>query len=349
MKEIFSKRLFNARRQAGLSQDQLVARINGKVKKTAIAKYERGEMMAEPDVIMELAKALNQKFDYFFRPLTVSVSNVAFRAKSDLGIRKEETLRHEIIARIERYLELKRILNDNTIFDNPFKGRVIRAVEEAEQAAEELCTSHWNIDDEGIYSVMNLLEDKGIAIIEIDASEHFDGYSAYVNDEIPVIVLRGRPNTTERKRFTAMHEAAHLMLNFDESATKGEKERMCNRFAGAMLMPAKTLYRELGRYRSTISISELGLMKDRYGISAMALVMRAYQLEIISKFTFLQLREKINDDKFETTIGSNNIIDRPIRFDMLLLRAVSEELISLNKAADLACMTLDDLAKHYLK
>jgi Zn-dependent peptidase ImmA (M78 family) len=347
MKEIFSKRLYNARRQAGLSQDQLVALINGKVKKTAIAKYERGEMMAEPDVVMALAKALNQKFDYFFRPLTVSVSNVEFRAKSDLGTRKEETLRHEIIARIERYLELKRILNDTATFNNPFKGRVIRTPEEAEQAAEELCAIHWKLDDEGIASVMNLLEDKGIAIIEIDADESFDGYSADVNGEVPVIVLRGRANTTERKRFTAMHEAAHLMFDFDDSATKRERERMCNRFAGAMLMPATTLYRELGQYRSNISFSELGLLKDRYGISAMALVMRAYQLDIISKFTFLQLREKINDDKFEKTIGSNTGTDRPIRFDMLLLRAISEELISMNKAADLACMTLDDLVKHY--
>jgi Zn-dependent peptidase ImmA (M78 family)/DNA-binding XRE family transcriptional regulator len=347
MREVFSKRLYNARRQAGLSQDQLVALIEGKVKKTAIAKYERGEMMAEPEVIMALAKALNQKFDYFFRPFTVSVSNVEFRAKASLGARKEETLRHDIISRIERYLELKRILNDNTRFDNPFKGRLVSTAEDAEQAAIELY-DHWALGKEGIGDVMSLLEDKGIAVIDIDADDSFDGYSAYVNDEIPVIVLRGKANTTERRRFTALHEMAHLLFTFDENASKMEKERLCNRFAGAVLLPAKILVRELGRYRSYISPAEMAIIKDRYGISALALITRAFQLEVISKFTFIRLKDYITTDKLEMHIGSNKRVDKPTRFDLMLLHALSEELISVTKAADLAGKSLDELVKQYL-
>ena len=85
--ENFAKRLLNARKQQGLSQDQLVARINGEVKKTAIAKYERGEMMPRHEIIEHLATALNQTIDYFYRPLTLEINKVQFRAKASLGAR----------------------------------------------------------------------------------------------------------------------------------------------------------------------------------------------------------------------------------------------------------------------
>jgi Zn-dependent peptidase ImmA (M78 family)/DNA-binding XRE family transcriptional regulator len=342
IKEIFGQRLLNARRQAGLSQDQLVELIRERVKKTAIAKYERGEMMPETEVIETLAKALNKSIDYFFRPFTVIVSDVAFRAKSSLGSKKAESLKNIIVSKIERYLELEKLLNMNSGFENPLKGIFIRTPEDVEKAAVKLAAA-WNLGSEGMWNVIGMLEDNGIKVIEIDADEDFDGYSAYTNIVIPVIVLRGKGSTTERKRLTALHETAHLLLRFEEGLADVEKERYCHRFAGAILMPSATLYRELGKFRSLITQRELGLLKDKYGISAKAIVVRAYQLNIISKYLYIKLLSEINADKYERHIGSNNSHERSIRFEMLLSRALSEGLISHNKAAELAGLTLDEL------
>lgn len=342
MKEVFGKRLLNARRQAGLSQDQLVVLINGRVKKTAIAKYERGEMMPETGVIETLARALNKSIDYFFRDFSVSVSSVEFRAKSTLGNKKAESLKNNIVLKIERYLELEKLLNMNSAFENPLDGMTVSTPEDIENAAVKL-TAAWNLGSEGMWNVIGTLEDNGIKVIEIEADEDFDGYSAYANETIPVIVLRNTGNTTERKRLTALHETSHLLLRFDESLIDAEKERFCHRFAGAILMPATTLYRELGRFRSLITKRELGLLKDKYGISAKAIVVRAYQLNIISKYLYIKLLSEINADKYEKHIGSNNKYERSIRFEMLLSRALSEGLISHGKAAELAGMTIDEL------
>lgn len=342
MKEVFGKRLLNARRQAGLSQDQLVALINGRVKKTAIAKYERGEMMPETEVIETLARALNKSIDYFFRAFSVSVSSVEFRAKSTLGNKKAESLKNIIVSKIERYLELEKLLNMNTGFENPLNGITVSTPEDVENAAVKLASA-WNLGSDGMWNVIGTLEDNGIKVIEIEADEDFDGYSAYANEIIPVIVLRNTGNTTERKRLTALHETSHLLLRFDENLTDAEKERFCHRFAGAILMPAATLYRELGRFRSLITKRELGLLKDKYGISAKAIVVRAYQLNIISKYLYIKLLSEISADKYEKHIGSNNKYERSIRFEMLLSRALSEGLISHGKAAELAGMTIDEL------
>jgi len=69
MKEIFSKRLKSARSMAALSQDKLVEKMGNIVSKNAISKYERGQMMADSNVLLALSKALNVKLDYFFSPI----------------------------------------------------------------------------------------------------------------------------------------------------------------------------------------------------------------------------------------------------------------------------------------
>ena len=346
MKEIFSKRLLNARKQANLSQDELVSLIEGKVKKTAIAKYERGEMMADADVVVALAKALHQRVDYFYRPFNVEIANIEFRAKASLGTRKEESLRQLIASRIERYIELEQLLNVSARFVNPLADMLITSQQDAEQAAIEL-NKAWKLGSDALGKVLAILEDNGIKVIEIEADSGFDGYSALVNDNIPVIVLRSNNSTTERKRLTALHELAHLLLRFAAGITSNEKERLCSRFAGALLLPADNLYKELGRHRSSISGYELGLLKDKYGVSAAAIVVRAYQLDVITNFIQIKLINYCRKTLLETHIGSNHSSDNASRFDLLLSRALTEDMISQNKAAELAFMTLDDFLTKY--
>ena len=79
MKEIFAKRLKSARQLSEMSQDNLVQAMDGIVSKNAISKYERGQMMPNSTVLIKLAKALNVKPDYFFRPIGIEIQKVDFR------------------------------------------------------------------------------------------------------------------------------------------------------------------------------------------------------------------------------------------------------------------------------
>ena len=82
MNATFANRLISARKQAGFSQDELVTRIGEMVKKTAIAKYERGEMMPKPKVIEALAGALAQPIDYFFKKIEINEINQVHNCSS---------------------------------------------------------------------------------------------------------------------------------------------------------------------------------------------------------------------------------------------------------------------------
>ena len=61
-----------------------------------------------------------------------------------------------------------------------------------------------------------------------------------------------------------------------------ERERICHRFANAMLLPREALFEEIGIKRMGISLPELIAIKEQYGISVAAILMRMKDLGIIS-------------------------------------------------------------------
>jgi len=186
--------------------------------------------------------------------------------------------------------------------------------------------------------------------LKFDAEDEFDGLQTLIEGKnIPVIVLNtGRLKSSDRKRFTALHELAHLLLPLNGVPEK-LAEKYCHRFAGAMLFPKKTAESEFGDKRNKISFQEFGMIKQKYGISIQALIYRAKDLGIISDYYYStlfslikQLDWKIQEPYvYEGKENSN-------RFDQLLLRALSEEVISLSKASSLKNQKLAEFRNNNL-
>ncbi len=353
MKDVFAKRLKSARTLAGLSQDELVKRIEGLVTKNAIAKYERGEMMADGSVLMALSKALGLSSDYFFRPFTVGIENIEFRKKSKLAAKKEAAIRELVTDKVERYLEVEQFLGIRSEFTNPIANRTITTGEDVEEAVNYLL-KHWQLGYNALPNVINLLEDLEIKVIEIDAPDEFDGFSGWANagpmakpkGVYPVIVVNVH-YTIERKRLTALHELAHLLLNFSPGLSHREIERLCYRFAAAMLVPEQTMRQELGNHRSHLSIPELIAIKETYGISIQALVQRAKDLGIITEYMFIEFRKWISKNRAEEGLGNYIGVEKSSRFEQLLYRAAAEEVISMSKAASLANLKLAEFRENF--
>jgi Zn-dependent peptidase ImmA (M78 family)/DNA-binding XRE family transcriptional regulator len=345
----FGPRLVSARKLQGITQDKLVEMINGIVKKTAIAKYEKGLMIPRIDVLQSLANALKQPIDYFFRPVTVSIDQIDYRAKASLGAKNADKIKAEVSVRLERYLELEILMGMELKFVNPAAGEhLVRNGEDVELVAENL-RAEWQLGMAPLSGVLSMLEDNGIKVLETEINdEHFDGFSTVVSEKYHVIVIN-KSATPERKRFTALHELGHLIIKFHSSLSKRERENMCNRFAGAMLMPRKVFERETGLIRMRFRPYELGLIKDKYGISAFAIVMRAASLNIIPKHRQVELIQHIRKDQHELHIGKNQLFDEPGRFDHMIIRALSEEMVSYLKAADLAGLSYENLKTKYIE
>lgn len=346
MKDIFAKRLKSARELAGFSQDELVRRMEGAVSKNAVSKYERGMMMPGSKVLLAMAKALGVKPDYFLRPFNTDISSIEFRKKSKLPKRKLKSIKEQVSDVIERYLEVEQHLNIQSEFQNPLKDQVIREGKDVESAVNHLLRE-WKWGINALPNVIDMLEDKEIKVVEIDAPEEFDGLSGWADQKFPIIVIN-QDFPSERKRLTALHELGHLLLTFHDSLDQKQIERLCFRFAGAMLMPEETFKMEMGSNRERISISELVSIKETYGISIQAIMARAKDLGVTSLRTYIRFHKWIARNRKEEGLGQYTGKEHSDRFNQLLYRAASEEIISMSKAANLANQKLGVFRKAFM-
>ncbi len=331
---------------AAFSQDQLVNSMGNIITKNAISKYEKGRMKPDGKVLLALAKALNVKPDYFFRPFTVEITNVEFRKKKSLPEKEARAIKQEVTDYIERYLEIEQFLNIGTSFFNPLRNIQIKNVGDIERAALHLRQS-WNLGLNALPNVIDLLENREIKVVEVEASESFDGFSGWTRDQIPILVINKNFNS-ERKRLTALHELGHLILDFPSDLPEKTKERYCFGFAGALLLPEKVFRSEIGSVRTQLAVQELIALKEVYGISIQAIMARAKDLGIINEALFVRFREWINSNRNEKDLGSYCQHEKAFRFRQLIYRAASEEIISLSKAANLSNQKLAEFRKDFI-
>ncbi|MCB0643104.1 MAG: ImmA/IrrE family metallo-endopeptidase, partial [Phaeodactylibacter sp.] len=231
-------------------------------------------------------------------------------------------------------------------FKNPISDIPINSKWDIEKAANDLL-SKWNLGNNALPNVIDLLEDKEIKVVEIEAPVEFDGFSGWADGKYPVIVLN-KGFGLERKRLTALHELAHLLLKFNENIPQKEVERMCFQFGGALLMPLETFKRAFGENRRHVAVNELIVMKETYGMSIAAIMARAKDLDLISDFTYLKFRKWISANRTEEGLGKYIGIEESKRFNQLLHRAASEEIISMSKAANLSNQKLAQFRRNFV-
>lgn len=338
LKNLFAKRLEQARKMRGLSLRALAEQMQGAVTAAALQKYESAQMLPGSAVLLAIAAALKQNTDYFFRPFTLSLENIAFRKRAKLGVKHQEALQEQARDFFERYLEVEQALGLDAPFKNPLAGMVVRVPEDVEVAAEKL-RREWKLGLSALSNVLELIEEHQVKIYDLEAQHSFDGLSGWAG-QIPVIVANKR-FPADRKRFTVLHELGHLLLEFEKGLMPKDIERLCHVFAGAMLMPKEVFLSKFGGKRLTVTLNELCEMKADYGISIAAIMARARGLGLVTNDYYTRFNIFLKSKGFHITEPvqfSGN--ERSNRFEQLLYRAVSSEQVSLSKAASLAGMPL---------
>jgi Zn-dependent peptidase ImmA (M78 family) len=332
----------------GFSLQDLADALDNQLSRQALHRYEKGEVIPDTEKINLLSKALNVSPDYFFRSTQVELSEIEYRKLSKMPQKEASVIKEKTKEYLSRYLELEEILGLLIKFDNPLKNfGVVTSYELVNKAANQL-RADWGLGTGAIFNVVELLEDKNIKVVKLDVAEDFDGLQTYVNDTIPVVAYNVRKaNKPDRIRLTLLHELAHLLLDFGDIPLK-RKETLCFQFAGAMLLPEKTIKAELGDHRNRLSINELGNIKKQYGISMQAVVMRAKDCGIINEhytkqffFIIRQMNWKVDEPVEYRGAEESN------RFEQLLFRALIEDQISMSKAASLNNQSLADFKKEH--
>lgn len=324
----FAERLKSARKMKGWSLQDLADNLPITISKQALSKYEQDEAKPSSEVLIALAKALDVKTDYFMRE-PIELGPVEFRKKRSLTAKQIDRIKEQVKDHLDRYLEVEELLGIPNEFEPPLMGHFVKGIQDVEAVAQQLI-GKWQLGNDAIPNVIEMLEENGVRVIEIDAPDSFDGLSTFVKG-IPVVVI-SKNYTIERKRFTALHELGHLLLAIDENA---DKERICHAFAGALLLPDDSLEKLIGKKRNNIAPGELVSIKKQFGISVQATMMRAQLKGIIDKGSSQRFWRAMQTNKKEEGLGSYKGVEKSYRFEHLVLRLAAEEVVSLSKAANL--------------
>ena len=337
---MIGQRLYRARKAAGLSLRDLGGQIG--LTHASIKKYEDEQATPTSTTLLKLARALNVRTEYFFRQETVALDRIEYRKRSSLPKKRLDAIEHEVIDQIERRIELENLFPTPPVIPfAPVRELPPRITDLAQiEGAVEMVRKAWDLGYDPIPDLIDVLETHGIRVFMIDANTDpkFDGLAASVN-QMPIIVV-GSNWPGDRQRFTLAHELGHLMLS-GLLADDIDEEMACNRFAGAFLIPRKSVEQELGAHRSYIEPKELALLKEEFGLSMAGILYRARDLGIVTP-AWRDEQAKLFRIKgwHLTEPGKQYPAEKAHVFEQMVFHALAEDYIGESKAAELMKISL---------
>lgn len=311
----------------------------------AISKYEKGLIVPNSQKLIEFANAYNVKvIDLLKTYSTPQMSFHSFRKKQRLQGQNLNLLKEIIQNKVSDYLE---VLEMNNIQDNHFKLKRYECInsDDAEEAAYLFRKDYQLSINQPISDLINVLENIGIVILQIDNTDEkfsdFDGLSEIVNG-IPIIALL-KDVDGARQRFTIAHELGHLVLNIINN--EHDEEKLCNAFAGSLLMPKDAVIKEFGDSRTSISLFELKAFKMEYKVSLQAILYRLKELGIISDYLYRTINISFSSMGIRKKEPIEIIPEESFQFIKLVHKLENNNIISLNKACELLGLSVDEYHK----
>lgn len=346
----FGNRLKELRESKNLSLNDLG--ILSDVSKQTIHRYEQNVKSPSSSTLLKISKALKVHPSIFFHEedLNIQIEKINFREEDNLLNSTFSRAQIEDVCKdyLLKFLELESLLDLNAKFENPLKGFEISTKKDVEKAAKNL-RKKWGLGTAPISDVTQLIESNGVFVIEINEINEFTGLSGFANQDIPFIVINENCIDKSRKRFTLLHELGHLVLEFSDQLNNDIIERLCHHFAGAVLLVEDTLFIELGKNRTSISLHELKSIKEKYGVSIQAIIIRAKAIGLISNQTYNEWWELYNewygDSNNTQQFGTISCSEKPTKFDNLIFRGIKEQRFTWGKAARLKNTKVDILKK----
>ncbi|PHN63780.1 XRE family transcriptional regulator [Pseudomonas viridiflava] len=277
-------RLSQALAARGLSQVQLASMVG--VSPATISKWKTGQQAPESEALDSLSRVINISPEWFTRPLPEKCSLPLFRSNASA----HATARSMLEARLEWAQDIVLALNE--FVDFPDLNLPVRSFDDPQQITpsdiEEAaceCRDLWGLGRRAIPDLALAAEGAGIIVVREETGiATIEGLSAWsIELQRPFILLSSDKSNGFRSRFDLAHELGHLILHkgIDRSTDPQRYKLMedqAHRFAGAFLLPAETFAADV---KTPVTLDSLLLLKQRWGVSVAAMVMRLWVLQII--------------------------------------------------------------------
>ena len=272
-------RLELALRRRGLGRAKLCEAVG--ISTRALLAFEKGEKRPSESTILCLARELDFPSTFFFLPdpPELAVDAASFRALSTLTLTK----RNQALAAGALAADLAAWIGERFDLPNPDVPRLNNI--EPERAADYVRAA-WGMGDMAAPNMIHLVESHGVCVFSIsDDYSDVNAYSLWRNGE-PFIFLNTK-KSGEAGRFDVAHELGHLVMHGQHEVPRGrDYEHQANSFASALMMPASSI---AATRLSAATMPQIIQGKKRWGVSAMALIVRLHDVGRITDWHYRTL------------------------------------------------------------
>ena len=345
------------REKRGLSQLQLAERLGFRNRQTLSA-IETGERNVTVDTLVQVSEILDEDIDYFTDPFRLVAEGGFCWRKADADIADEQLDQYE--DRVGRWVAMFRHLAPQV--DRPLPLLTCRklslgpystfedAMGAGEQFAEEL-----ELGERPAECLAKAMEEKlGILVLMVDstASRGISGAACRLPELDTVLIARDE--TAGRRHFDLAHELFHILtwetmppkrLEPARDSGGNRVEKLANNFAGAVLMPERSLQRhgDWNGLQEKHLIKQLNAVADEMLVTSSALRWRLVGLGMLKAATAKALPEQ--------ALRNNGAKARPAApppafsgpFAEVLAAAIEQGRISVRRTAGLLDTTSDGL------
>lgn len=260
-----------AREARSLTQEDLAGLLN--IEQGTLSKIEKNILTADETTVKNIATSLNFPATFFYQEQKIIPIEGHYRRKISTSVKK-----------MKQYTALMTLAEMHflTMLDEiELPETKLPQWDILEDGSPALCAKHlrefWLIPKGRIANLVKWTEDHGVSIIPLDLEE-MDGFSTFINGNIPVIFIN-KNLPPDRFRLTIAHELGHLILHFrNKIGPDRDLEAEAYEFAIELLVPENGIR----AYFTKLSIEKLADLKSYWYVSMAALLKYANTLEMVT-------------------------------------------------------------------
>src|SRR6266542_1668972 len=329
-REGLATKLKTARSLTGMSTRAVAAKLRKRfpISHATIANYESGRSVPPIDVLAALADLYGRPLNWFLER-GQSLTRIRYR---NLKSRLKAIDLHRYEAEVQRWIDGYVALESR--LHRPLRPGITDLRVKSKILPDDLSREvrRWLEISEGepIPSVVDVLEQFGVRVLENPTDLPIDGLAAKYGPEHVVVINPTVSN--DRMRMTAAHELAHVLFGDSDAvdASKAGEQRAFD-FASHLLLPNHQLKKAFeGK-----SVVRLVQFKERFGISLATMLYRAEQLGFVTKPEAKRLWAEFARRGWKTNEPGLVRPDRATRFEQLIDEALLSGQVSLKEVADL--------------
>jgi Zn-dependent peptidase ImmA (M78 family)/transcriptional regulator with XRE-family HTH domain len=326
-----------ARTARGLSQVDLAQQLG--VSQAVYSKLESGLAPLSNERLARIAEKLDLPIEYFEAPETArDEARVFHRKRASLPVQADRRIRAEaavLQAQLGALLgsELPRLTLPRI---SPTDNGAVDPTDIADDIRER-----WGLGNEPIGNFVELLESKGIIVMQHDMQTmRIDAIAMWPHFGQPVIFVSDTAPAA-RRRFTLAHELGHAIMH---DLPRDDQEAEADEFASEFLMPRDGIIGDL----QSPTMASLLQLKMKWGTSMWALARRARDLGKMTQREYKSFSIELSSTGMRSHEPGEPDLERPT----LVSNSIARRFQDGSSAAEVArsgMMTENDFHRRFLE